>query len=336
MSDRLPYFSVIIPTYNRRGSLAGCLDALDRQTLPPEQFEVIVAVDGSTDGTLEMLAAAHHSYRLRHTVRENGGAGRARNSGAGLATGEYLAFTEDDVVPDSDWLAHAQVHLRDGNDDVLEGKTVYADSSASVRRFEPPGVPSFIPCNLIVRRTAFEECGGYDQEYFDRVRGLYFREDSDLGFRLLDRGCVVTIAPDVIVAHPRQFSTVSACIHHARRYVFDPLLYKRHKRRYREMIEVKDLGGMTIHRPQHYVALVHLAAVLLAVVGAYMGHTALCLSGLGASLVSAMVFRFKYQGRGALRPAAIHETAGFWIVPFVYLAALVRGCVRYRTFGVLL
>jgi glycosyltransferase involved in cell wall biosynthesis len=331
-----PYFSVIIPTYNRRDSLARCLDALDRQTLPPDQFEVIAVVDGSTDGTVEMLAASRHAYRLQHLVLDNGGAGRARNSGAELATGEFLAFTEDDVVPDGDWLSHAQLHLQGGNGDVLEGKTVYADSAAVVRRFEPPGVPSFIPCNFFVRRRVFVECGGYDRDYFDRDRGLYFREDSDLGFRLLGRGCVVTIAPDVTVAHPLQFSTLSACMRHARRYVFDPLLYKRHKRRYREMIEVKDLGGVTIHRPQHYVALVHVAAVLLGIVGGSMGQTVLCLSGFGVSLVGAMLFRFKYQGRSALRLATIHETAGFWVLPFVYLAALVRGCIRYRAFGVLI
>lgn len=61
----LPVLSVLIPTYNRREIVARCLKSLAEQTLPPEQYEVIVIDDGSTDGTDEMLASLDYPASLR-------------------------------------------------------------------------------------------------------------------------------------------------------------------------------------------------------------------------------------------------------------------------------
>jgi len=60
-----PELSVVIPTYNRREYLRACLESLARQTASPEEFEVVVTVDGSTDGTIEMLASLPTPYALR-------------------------------------------------------------------------------------------------------------------------------------------------------------------------------------------------------------------------------------------------------------------------------
>lgn len=331
-----PFFSVVIPTFNRSDALLGCLGALSRQSIEMDQFEVIVVVDGSTDGTAGRLASVRYPYDFHFVEIANSGAGHARNEGAKLARGEYIAFTEDDVIPDAGWLSNARKHLRQGTHALLEGRTVYAGSTGSVRRHEPPGIPSFIPCNLFVLRTAFATSGGYDPDYFDRERGLYFREDSDLGFRLLDAGHAAAIGQDIIVAHPPQFESLRACIRHARRYVFDPLLYKRHPGRYREMIEVKRVAGMTVRRPQHSVALLDLAAVLAALAGLAGWGSTWFFAGLALSIACGFLFRLKYQGRKAMRLDQFHITLGFWVVPFVYLYSLVRGCFRYRTAGVLI
>ena len=331
-----PRFSVIIPTFNRKEPLRACLHALAEQTLDPSDFEVLVAIDGSDDGTREMLSECHAPFHLRALVLEHGGASRARNAGADAAIGEYLAFTEDDVIPDPYWLAHAQKHILEGSLDILEGRTVYTHSRSSVRRFEPHGIPSFIPCNLFVRRQAFLAVGGYDLDFFDRESGLYFREDSDLGFRLLDAGHTVFLAQDVLVAHPPQFDTLLGCIRHARRYIFDPLLYKRHPRRYRKGIEVKEIAGIILRRPQHYVALAALVALLACVAGVIAGNGALISLSTLAVALCGFLFRQKYQGWSALNPLEIHKTLGFSVVPFVYLLSLARGCIRYRSFRILL
>ena len=200
---------------------------------------------------------------------------------------------------------------------------------------EPDGIPSFIPCNLFIRKGCFEAAGGYEGAFFDGAAGVYFREDADLGFRLLDMGFSVYIASDVRVTHPLQFGTLRAALRHAQRYRFDPLLYKRHPHRYREFIEVKHIGGMHVHRPQHYVALSAGCALLVAIAALCSGAWGVMLAATAAVLMCGVVFRFKYQGKRALSLRDLWITAGFVAVPFVYLIALFRGCVRYRTIGVL-
>jgi len=65
--------SVIIPTYNRAGRLQDCLEALAKQTQPFSDFEVVVVVDGATDGTMEMLTTLTTPYVLTTIYQENQG-----------------------------------------------------------------------------------------------------------------------------------------------------------------------------------------------------------------------------------------------------------------------
>src|SRR5215207_6519965 len=101
--------SVVIPTYNRADRLRASLEALGRQTLPAGDFEVIVVVDGSTDGTLEMLGRLRAAYRLRVVSQANSGQNVARNHGAELARGPYGVSLEENMAADPRLLAG---HLR--------------------------------------------------------------------------------------------------------------------------------------------------------------------------------------------------------------------------------
>lgn len=110
-----PYFSVVIPTYNRLDMLVRVLDALDAQADAPP-FEVIVVNDGSKDDTDRVV-----SQRTGITFRtqENAGPGRARNHGVSLAQGKFVIFIGDDTVPEPRFLAeHARIH-RESSDDPL-------------------------------------------------------------------------------------------------------------------------------------------------------------------------------------------------------------------------
>ena len=71
--------SIIIPTYNRAEKLRRCLEALSVQTQPAPDFEVVVVVDGSSDGTLEMLASFETSFELRVIQQPNAGQSVALN-----------------------------------------------------------------------------------------------------------------------------------------------------------------------------------------------------------------------------------------------------------------
>jgi len=330
-----PFFSIIMPTYDRREGARRCLEALGRQTLDLRDVEVIVAVDGSTDGTAEYLRSLPFPYAITILELENGGAGRARNAAAARALGRFLAFTEDDVDPCTTWLAQAQAILKTDQWDVLEGHTGYPGSNKSVRQFEPAPRPAFIPCNLFVRKEMFAALGGYSPDYYDQKAHLYFREDSDFGFRLLAAGARIHFEPELLVIHPPQFHKMSACFRHARRYRFDPLLYKRHPAEYRHFIEAKTFGSVTVHRPQHYVALLDVVALIALIGGVVAGSPSVAIAGAAMVFLCGWLFRYKYQGMRSLRLHLLTETAGFTLLPFVYLAAVVKGCVKYRVAGVL-
>ncbi len=330
-----PLLSIVIPTHNRCASLLRCLGAIGRQADCAALCEVIVVVDGSTDGTAGVLGSRQWPFPLQTVSQQNLGAGVARNAGAAMARGEYLAFLEDDVLPADGWLAIARKILAESTPDVLEGRTVYAGTEREVRRFEPDRTPSFIPCNLIVRRKCFVAVGGYSPDYFDAKRGLYFREDSDFGFRLIGAGYAVSVDERLVVSHPPQFASLRSCFRHALRYVFDPLLFRRHPALYRRMIEVKHLFGMTIHRPLHFVALADVGAAALVLAGSAVGSVPVWVAGAGLMLAAGTAFRFRYQGWKALQVYRPGWTMAFVILPFVYLCSLLRGCFRYRTFGVM-
>jgi glycosyltransferase involved in cell wall biosynthesis len=131
-----PYFSVVIPTYNRLDMLLRVLDALERQADAPP-FEVIVVNDGSKDATESTLAAAvaEKRWQLALTFRSqtNSGPSVARNEGVKLAGGRYVLFIGDDTVPEARFLAeHERVH-RQGGDDPLAACLGYTGWPAGER-----------------------------------------------------------------------------------------------------------------------------------------------------------------------------------------------------------
>ena len=115
----MPYFSIVIPTFNRLPMLLRVLDALELQDFAPE-FEVIVIDDGSSDDTASTIGSRRSdSYPLTFRSQANGGPGRARNAGVQLAQGAFVMFIGDDTVPEPRFVAeHARIH-RHSNDDPL-------------------------------------------------------------------------------------------------------------------------------------------------------------------------------------------------------------------------
>ncbi|MCS6846683.1 MAG: glycosyltransferase family 2 protein [Anaerolineae bacterium] len=113
----LPFVSVIVLNYNGERFLPACLDALRMQTYPADHFEVIVADNGSTDGSLHLLREAYPWVRVHETGSNLGFAG-GNNAAIAVARGDYIVLLNNDTTPAQDWLeqlvAVAERHPRAG------------------------------------------------------------------------------------------------------------------------------------------------------------------------------------------------------------------------------
>ena len=97
MSD--PILSVVTATYNRKDTLKMSLEHLSRQTLPADDFEMVVVDDGSSDGTGEMIRTLQYElpFTLRYFHQRNQGPGAANNRGAREARADLINFIADDI-----------------------------------------------------------------------------------------------------------------------------------------------------------------------------------------------------------------------------------------------
>src|SRR5437870_5123762 len=103
MSTEARTVSIVIPTYNNSRLLAECLASLQRLRYPADHLEIIVADNASTDGTSQLLRASFPSVKWID-MGKNAGFAAACNRGAAEASGDYVAFLNDDAVAEPDWL----------------------------------------------------------------------------------------------------------------------------------------------------------------------------------------------------------------------------------------
>lgn len=203
-----PEISVILATHNRRQMLGRCLHALEQQTQDPSSFEVVVADDGSSDGTVEMLRGLEAAFAL--TTLDLGKVGRAaaRNAAIEAARGPVVVIIDDDVIAEPELVAaHLAAHREErvvglgrltqappgGRDwyaaefaqtwnehfDRLEGREVHwADCYAG---------------NFSAPREALLEVGGF----VERAQG----DDVEIGYKLAQAGCALRYLPQARALH---------------------------------------------------------------------------------------------------------------------------------------
>jgi cellulose synthase/poly-beta-1,6-N-acetylglucosamine synthase-like glycosyltransferase len=189
---------VVIPVRDAVATLGRTLDALSRQTLAPR--EVIVVVDGSTDGSAALARAHPAVTRVLLLSGGSSGPGAARNAGAAAATGAVLAFTDADCVPAPDWLAAGMTAL--DRYDVVQGavepRGPVGPFDRTVRVAAPRGL--FQTANLFVRASAFSSLRGFEPWLMPRD-GKELGEDVWLGWRAVRAGLRVDFSADAVVAH---------------------------------------------------------------------------------------------------------------------------------------
>jgi O-antigen biosynthesis protein len=203
-----PEFSVIICSYNGSRTIRETLEHVDRLDYP--NYEVIVVNDGSTDATAEIAA---RFPRVRLISVPNGGLSRARNIGMEAATGEFLAYVDDDAYPDPHWLSHLAHTYQSSGYAAVGGPNIPPPGDGFIAECVgcAPGGPlhvmltdteaEHIPgCNLSVRRECLIEIGGFDPRF--RIAG----DDVDVCWRLLTKGWQIGFNPAAVVWHHRRNS----------------------------------------------------------------------------------------------------------------------------------
>jgi GT2 family glycosyltransferase len=214
MAAQQTLFSIIIPTYSRPAELANCLEALARQRLAADSFEVVVVDDGSPAPPEAVVHRFNDRLDVTLLTANHGGPAAARNQGAERAVGRFLAFTDDDCRPAPDWLLALKERCTALPDHIIGGRTLnaleknmYAATSQLVIDiaygwYNAPGAGAarfFASNNMALASDRFRAAGGFD-------RSFTTSEDRELCDRWLQGGYQLTYAPEAIVYHAHSLS----------------------------------------------------------------------------------------------------------------------------------
>ena len=306
--------SVVVPTRNRARRLAALLGALEAQTLPCDDFEVIVVDDASTDETARVLEERGAGPLRLQAVRRSDprGPAVARNVGWQLASGEVVAFTDDDCEPAPQWLEQLQAAAAASPGAAVQGLTGpiprEEDRIGLFTRTLQVGQlgPWYQTCNVAYPRALLERLGGFDERY-PSPGG----EDTDLAWRAIEAGERIVLAPDALVHHAVNELGPVGKLRVALRWTDAAWIFGRH-RALREQLH----WGL-FWKPSHAKLLLALAGLLAA-------------RRFPPALLLALPYYREAVGR------CNEVGASRWAVPYVALhdaletLGAARGAVRYR------
>ncbi len=197
-----PRISVVVCSLNGARTIRDALEGLQKLDYP--NYEVIVVNDGSTDGTPDIAV----EYDVTLISTENRGLSAARNTGMEMATGEIVAYIDDDAYPDPHWLKYLATTFMTtsyvgvgGPNLAPPGDGLVADCVANA-----PGGPTHVlisdeeaehipGCNKAFRKSALQAIGGFDPRF--RAAG----DDVDVCWRLQEKGWKIGFNPAAVVWH---------------------------------------------------------------------------------------------------------------------------------------
>jgi glycosyltransferase involved in cell wall biosynthesis len=255
--SELPFFSIIVPTYNRPRRLGSCLRALADLDYPRHRYEVIVVDDGSTQPCTDIVAGFADEICVQMISQENQGPAVARNNGARRANGRFLAFTDDDCAPATSWLMKLADKLNNEPQKMVGGYTRnslsrnpfsitsqllidylyrYHNHTESRARF-------FTSNNFVVSADLFWQVGG-----FDETMPLAAGEDREFCDRWLENGFGMIYLPRAVIFHAHKLGVRSFLQQHFN--------YGRGAWQYRALRSQRTKTAVQLESPQFYWRLI--------------------------------------------------------------------------------
>lgn len=199
--------SVIVCSYNGSPTIRDCIEGLIDMNYP--QYEIIVVNDGSTDNLADIV----RQYPVKLINTENRGLSNARNTGLQHASGEIVAYIDDDAYPDPDWLHYLSYEFEHSSHAAVGGPNLVPPEDGPIAKCvaSSPGGPvhvllsdetaEHIPgCNMAFRRKLLLAVGGFDPMY--QAAG----DDVDVCWRIQHAGYTIGFHPSAIVWHHRRNS----------------------------------------------------------------------------------------------------------------------------------
>jgi len=206
-----PAVSVLIPSHQRREALRRVLLSLAEQSADASAYEVVVSIDGSTDGSEEMAASLEVPYELQIAAGPARGRAAACNTGLALARGEVLIVLDDDMRAGEGFVERHRSHHPPGSRRCVVGAAPIELDAASphaarhaqgkfnehLERLARPGheftARDFYSGNASLRTEVLREAGGFSESF-----AVYGNEDVDLSLRLRERGVEIRYDPEAL------------------------------------------------------------------------------------------------------------------------------------------
>jgi N-acetylglucosaminyl-diphospho-decaprenol L-rhamnosyltransferase len=310
--------AVVVSTRDRCARLPRLVAALERQTLTPSCFEVVIVDDGSRDDTPAVLERLSRESPLRITALRTEGVGPAagRNLGWRRTDCPVVAFPDDDCVPDPGWLEAGLAAFADGGVVVIGRTRPPADQQRlSGQPFslvlDTSSAQFFESCNAFYARADLLRVGGFD-ERFRRPSG----EDTDLGLRVLTTGVEPLFAPEAIVDHDVRSRSALQAAREATRWEDLPLVIKGRPWARRRLAH-----RWLFWKPSHPAALLALGGLAVAV--RWRPGAVLALPWLR--------YRLTVEPVGTTSWARASNLPGALLVDGAEVLTMARGSLRHRT-----
>ena len=318
--------SVVIPTFKRHALLIKCLTQLAHQNFPKEKYEVIVVTDGpdiETKTEVAYFSQQELSFNIYcDSLKEKKGPAAARNKGAQLAKGELIVFTDDDCLPQTDWLKSFwnAYELNNKIEAAFTGQTIVPHSDKPTdyeKNIANLQTAEFITANCAITKTAFNKVGGFDEAF-----PIAWREDSDMHFKLIKATIPIHEIKNAVVVHPVRKAGWGISLREQKKSAFNALLYKKHVDLYKQKISAKPLLN-------YYAMILLLSISVICLMNEF--YTAALLSFLAwlFLLTEFTVRRLKATSKNMSHVIEMIITSA--LIPFLSVFWTLYGSFKYKT-----
>lgn len=207
----MPYFSIIVPVYNRPAEVKELVESLANQTL--KDFELLIIEDGSSIPCAEILEPYKNDFTIRYFFKENSGRSFTRNYGMERAKGKYFVFFDSDCIIPPDYFQIVKTQLEQNYTDSYGGPDKADETFSDLQKAISFSMTSFLTTGGIRgSKKGLEKFTprtfnmGFSRDVYHKVGDFkdMFGEDIDLSIRIRKVGFTTQLIINAFVYHKRR------------------------------------------------------------------------------------------------------------------------------------